>query len=91
MDGVAHTFGSATHKEIHMSLDHIRNCKDRAGHEICGVLTHEMVHAFQYDGGGNTPGTPFHSTRLCSVAANAHKGGLIEGVAGACARFTSVG
>jgi hypothetical protein len=56
MDGVAHAFGSDTHKEIHLSLEHIVNSKNRAGHEIRGVLTHEMVHCFQHDGNGKCPG-----------------------------------
>lgn len=56
MPGVAHTFGSPTHKEIHFSLDHIRNSESRAREEILGVLTHEMVHCYQYNGLGKTPG-----------------------------------
>jgi hypothetical protein len=56
MPGVAHAFGSKTHKEIHLSLDHIVNCKHRAADEIRGVVTHEMVHCFQYDGNGKAPG-----------------------------------
>jgi hypothetical protein len=43
MPGVAHTIGSTTHKEIHMSLEHIANSRARAGPEIRGVLVHEMV------------------------------------------------
>ena len=56
MSGVAHTFGSSTHKEIHFSLDHIRNSESRARDEILGVLVHEMVHCFQYNGCGRAPG-----------------------------------
>lgn len=56
MPGVAHTFGSPTHKEIHFSLDHIRNSESRARDEILGVLTHEMVHCYQYNGLGKCPG-----------------------------------
>ncbi|KAI8990579.1 plant basic secretory protein [Trametes punicea] len=56
MPGVAHTFGSTTHKEIHFSLDHIRNSQSRARDEILGVLTHEMVHCYQYNGLGKCPG-----------------------------------
>ncbi|KAI0095217.1 plant basic secretory protein [Irpex rosettiformis] len=66
MDGVAHTFGSDIYKEIHFSLDHIRNSSARAKDEIHGVIVHEMVHCFQHDGakhGGHCPG------------------GLVEGVA----------
>ncbi|TFK56765.1 plant basic secretory protein, partial [Heliocybe sulcata] len=56
MPGVAYTFGSDTVKQIHFSLDHIVNSADRARHEIMGVLTHEMVHCFQYNGKGKCPG-----------------------------------
>ncbi|OBZ79902.1 hypothetical protein A0H81_01455 [Grifola frondosa] len=56
MPGVAHTFGSPTSKEIHFSLDHIVNCASRARDEILGVLTHEMVHCYQFDGKGTSPG-----------------------------------
>ena len=56
MPGVAHTFGSPTTKEIHFSLDHIRNSQSRAKDEILGVLVHEMVHCYQYNGQGKTPG-----------------------------------
>ena len=52
MPGVAHTFGSAIYKEIHLSLDHIQNCAARAADEVRGVLAHEMVHCFQYTGVG---------------------------------------
>lgn len=66
MDGVAHTFGSETHKQIHFSLDYIANTASggRSKHEITGVLVHEMVHCYQYNGKGEAPG------------------GLIEGIAG---------
>lgn len=56
MEGVAYTFGTATDKQIHMSLDHIVNSASRARHEIMGVLTHEMVHCDQYNGQGKCPG-----------------------------------
>jgi hypothetical protein len=60
MDGVAYTTGSdldSDHKEIHFSLDYIRNISsDRKAHEIMGVLTHEMVHCYQYDAFGTCPG-----------------------------------
>lgn len=52
MDGVAHTFGSEIYKEIHFSLDHIKNSEARAKDEIMGVLTHEVVHCFQFTGKG---------------------------------------
>ena len=50
MPGVAHTFGSDIYKEIHFSLDHIANSVARARDEILGVLTHEVVHCFQFTG-----------------------------------------
>ncbi|KAF8167508.1 hypothetical protein B0H34DRAFT_646728 [Crassisporium funariophilum] len=56
MDGVAHTFGSETHKEIHFSLDHIVNSSKRVYDEIMGVLVHEVVHCYQYDAHGTCPG-----------------------------------
>lgn len=52
MEGVAYTFGSEIYKEIHFSLDHIKNSEARAKDEILGVLTHEMVHCFQFTGKG---------------------------------------
>ena len=55
LDGVAYTTGTATHKEIHLSLDHIARSKDRAGDEARGVITHEMVHCFQHNGTGKAP------------------------------------
>ncbi|KDQ63167.1 hypothetical protein JAAARDRAFT_120420 [Jaapia argillacea MUCL 33604] len=56
MDGVAYTHGSLTHKEIHFSLQHIENSASRAKDEITGVITHEMVHCYQYNGKGKCPG-----------------------------------
>ncbi|TFK41986.1 plant basic secretory protein [Crucibulum laeve] len=56
MDGVAHTLGSPTHKEIHFSLDHIKNSAKLAREEILGVLTHEVVHCYQYNARGSCPG-----------------------------------
>ena len=75
MPGVAHTFGSPTTKEIHFSLEHIRNSESRAKDEILGVLVHEMVHCYQYDGQGKTPGglvegiagPPFVTLYICPV------------------------
>ncbi|GAA5819995.1 hypothetical protein JCM3770_006818 [Rhodotorula araucariae] len=65
-DGVAYTCGSHLdneHKEVHLSLSYLEGVAARAGgdgkrirQEIEGVLTHELVHAFQYDGGGTVPG-----------------------------------
>lgn len=56
MPGVAYTTGSYTHKEIHFALSHIENSATRARDEIRGVLTHEMVHCFQYNAKGTCPG-----------------------------------
>ena len=59
MDGVAYTKGSELdddHKEIHFSVRHIANNKDRVKGEVMGVLVHEMVHCFQYNAKGTCPG-----------------------------------
>lgn len=56
MPGVAYTTGSRTHKEIHFSVNHIQKSASRARQEILGVLTHEMVHCFQYNARGTCPG-----------------------------------
>ncbi|KAL1902532.1 hypothetical protein Sste5346_000974 [Sporothrix stenoceras] len=62
MDGVAYTTGSeldGDHKEIHFSLRYIAGIKprkERATSEIAGVLTHELVHCYQWDGRGTCPG-----------------------------------
>lgn len=60
MDGVAYTTGSdldSDHKEIHFSLDYIHNvASSRKTDEIMGVLTHEMVHCYQYNAFGTCPG-----------------------------------
>lgn len=61
MPGVAYTTGSELdndHKEIHMSMGYISRISppERCGEEINGVLTHEMVHCFQYNGHGTCPG-----------------------------------
>ena len=59
MDGVAYTTGidlDSSHKEIHVNLNYIRDCTDkseRRRNEIIGVITHEMVHCYQYDGSGS--------------------------------------
>ena len=60
MDGVAYTTGSdldSDHKEIHFSLDYIHNSisQEHKTDEIMGVLTHEMVHCYQYNGFGTCP------------------------------------
>lgn len=58
--GVAYTVGSeldSDHKEIHFSLGYIsRISEDRVKDEITGVLVHELVHCFQYNGKGTCPG-----------------------------------
>lgn len=71
MSGVAYTTGlplDDAHKEIHLSLDYVRDCASdgqdaRRRDEIIGVVTHEMVHCFQHDAHGTAPA------------------GLIEGIA----------
>lgn len=55
MDGVAYTTGSDTSKEIHFSCQHIVNCAERCADEIRGVLVHEVVHCYQYNGQGACP------------------------------------
>ena len=61
-DGVAHTCGSKLddeHKEVHLSvsyIDGVEGDRARIAHEIEGVLVHELVHAFQFDGEGTCPG-----------------------------------
>ncbi|OBT60506.1 hypothetical protein VE03_10118 [Pseudogymnoascus sp. 23342-1-I1] len=59
MDGVAYTVGtqaSDAAKEIHFSLDYIsRISADRLKDEISGVLVHELVHCFQYNGLNTCP------------------------------------
>ncbi|EON97687.1 putative pbsp domain-containing protein [Phaeoacremonium minimum UCRPA7] len=68
MGGVAYTTGSELdndHKEIHFSLGYIAGINPRDGQpggakratdEITGVLTHELVHCYQYNGKGTCPG-----------------------------------
>ena len=63
MDGVAYTCGSSLdddHKEMHFSLDYIGGISSRTpgreADEIQGVLVHEMVHAWQWNGKGEAPG-----------------------------------
>lgn len=56
MPGCAHTMGSDVYKEIHLSLDYVQSSASRAKDEILGVITHEMVHCFQFNGKGSCPG-----------------------------------
>ncbi|KAK5660418.1 hypothetical protein OQA88_12961 [Cercophora sp. LCS_1] len=60
LDGVAYTTGTELdpdHKEIHFSLDYINNINpSRLAAEITGVLTHELVHCYQWDAKGTCPG-----------------------------------
>jgi len=66
MDGVAHTFGSGEgEKQVHFALKHIVNSHQgdtaekkntRVREEILGVLVHEIVHCYQYNGKGKAPG-----------------------------------
>lgn len=50
----------ATHallSQIHLSANYIQGLSaERLKPEILGVLTHEMVHAWQHDGQGTLPG-----------------------------------
>ncbi|KAF9270755.1 BSP-domain-containing protein [Marasmius fiardii PR-910] len=56
MEGVAFTRGSASEKEIHFSLDYIKRTEARAREEILGVITHEVVHCYQYNANETCPG-----------------------------------
>ncbi|KAF4634946.1 hypothetical protein G7Y89_g3158 [Cudoniella acicularis] len=61
MEGVAYTTGTeldSDHKEIHFSLDYLHSsvAASRMTDEIMGVLTHEVVHCYQYNGFGTCPG-----------------------------------
>jgi len=60
MGGVAYTTGTeldGDHKEIHFSIEYIDGIpKPRKADEILGVLTHEMVHCYQYNAQGTCPG-----------------------------------
>ncbi|KAH8173312.1 peptidase of plants and bacteria domain-containing protein [Sarocladium implicatum] len=61
MPGVAYTTGTdldSDHKEIHFSLSYISQISPSARHgpEITGVLTHELVHCYQFNAQGTCPG-----------------------------------
>ncbi|KAI0404416.1 BSP-domain-containing protein [Xylaria palmicola] len=61
MDGVAYTTGidldPEQHKEIHLSSRYVAAISpNRRGHEIEGVIVHELVHCYQYNGHGHAPG-----------------------------------
>lgn len=63
MPGVAYTTGGSggdAFKEIQVSMEYVQN-KAKDGiealrHEINGVLTHEVVHCYQYNAKGTCPG-----------------------------------
>ncbi|KAK3306975.1 peptidase of plants and bacteria-domain-containing protein [Chaetomium strumarium] len=61
MPGVAYTTGTDLdndHKEIHFSLNYINSISpaSRLTSEITGVLTHELVHCYQWNAQGTCPG-----------------------------------
>ena len=56
MRGVAYTTGDHHNKEIHFSLDYIKDSANRSRDEILGVLVHEVVHCYQYNAKGTCPG-----------------------------------
>jgi len=60
MDGVAYTTGKEIdemHKEINFALPYIGSIDaSRVEDEIMGVLVHEMVHCWQWNGLGTAPG-----------------------------------
>jgi hypothetical protein len=60
MTGVAYTTGTELdddHKEIHFSVEYINGiAASRKADEILGVLTHEVVHCYQYNARGTCPG-----------------------------------
>ncbi|KAL4880889.1 hypothetical protein BJY04DRAFT_190311 [Aspergillus karnatakaensis] len=78
--GVAYTTGTDLdndHKEIHISLSYIQHCRTMADPlaEIVGVITHELVHCYQYAAPrATTDGRPDNTTPRAP-------GGLVEGVA----------
>jgi Peptidase of plants and bacteria len=60
MDGVAYTRGKeldSDHKEIHLSTNYINSIKpELLKSELTGVIVHEMVHCWQWNGCGEAPG-----------------------------------
>ncbi|XP_058107443.1 uncharacterized protein LOC131251016 [Magnolia sinica] len=52
MDGVAYT----SNNEIHVSANYIAGYSGDVRNEITGVLYHELVHVWQWNGNGQTPG-----------------------------------
>ncbi|KAI8811487.1 peptidase of plants and bacteria-domain-containing protein [Cladochytrium replicatum] len=68
MDGVAHVSGDYPNKELHVSEQYIEGFRHRhehkgsaaadeeVSHEINGVLSHELVHAWQFNGNGTASG-----------------------------------
>ncbi|KAL2023378.1 hypothetical protein VTK56DRAFT_2735 [Thermocarpiscus australiensis] len=61
MGGVAYTTGTSLdddHKEIHFSLGYINSITptSRLKDEITGVITHEVVHCYQWNALGTCPG-----------------------------------
>lgn len=60
MAGVAYTRGKALdddHKEIHLSTKYIESIQpELLQREITGVIVHEMVHCWQWNGCGEAPG-----------------------------------
>lgn len=81
MDGVAYTTGSdldSDHKEIHFSLRYIAgiNPPARRTAEITGVITHELVHCYQWNALGSCPGGLIEGVadwvRLCCDLAPPH-------------------
>ena len=58
--GVATTSGydlDSMHKTIELSAEYVAGITPaRLRSEICGVVAHELVHCFQYDGHGTFPG-----------------------------------
>ena len=61
-DGVAHTNGSELddqHKEIHVSTSYLAGISGdalRVKREVVGVIVHELVHVFQWNGKGSCDG-----------------------------------